>query len=185
LPCTIPRNGQAAAQNNQRIRGDNNIENVKGLLELARKLDMIVPYQYSMGVSNPYEKRQKGSPFTLYGPIIDDPKPLNKGKEHCVPKSTHDSFFHAPMDDLLTTFAKEVDTVIPTGTLTRVRAPYALYGYCVRGYRVIVPMGGVIEVTPGSQAMTLHVMSIRSAAYPATITLSNMTTFEPSPQTGK
>jgi nicotinamidase-related amidase len=163
-------------------RGDNDIKNVKSLLELARKLDMIVVYQYSMGVTNPYEKRQKASPFKLYGPIIDELKPLNKGKEYFVPKSTHDIFFHTPMDDLLKTFPKEVDTVILTGTLTHVCVLYAVSGYCVRGYRVIVPMDGVIDDTPENQAMTLHVMSIRSANYPATITLSNMITFEPSGQ---
>jgi nicotinamidase-related amidase len=166
-------------------RGDNNIKNVKSLLELARKLDMNVVYQYSMGVTNPYEKRQKASPFKLYGPIIDELKPLNKGKEYFVPKSTHDIFFHTTMDDLLKTFRKEVDTVILTGTLTHVCVLYAVSGYCVRGYRVIVPMDGVIDDTPENQAMTLHVMSIRSANYPATITLSNMITFEPAPQMGK
>ena len=157
-------------------RAERNIENVRKLLELARLLDTVVVYQYSMAIPNPYEKRPKK--FILWGPIIDELKPVDRAKEYLVPKPTHDIFFHTPMDDLLNQLPKEIDTVIVTGTVTGTCVLWTTLGYRIRGYRVIIPMDAVIARTPEDQAAALSVMNIQSSNFPATITLSNMIRFE-------
>jgi nicotinamidase-related amidase len=158
------------------------ISNIKSLLHKARELDMVVVFQYSTSIRNPYEKTSKGFRYPSqpaepsYGQIIDEVKPLDRPNEYIVSKTTHDIFFHTHMDDLLNKLPN-IDTVILTGTVTNVCVLYAERGYSVRGYKVIVPMDGVIARSPESQVAALHLM-VQTQNFPATMTLSNMIAFE-------
>lgn len=159
-------------------KGDQFISNVQALLHKARELDMTVVFQYSTSIRNPYEKTIKRlKPEMTFGSIIDELKPMDRPKELFVSKITHDIFFHTYMDDLLSKLPN-INTVIVTGVDTKVCVLYAVSGFCVRGYKVIVPMDAVITTKPENQAATLHVMAAHSANFPATMTLSNMITFE-------
>lgn len=158
-------------------KGQEGIETIKKLLDLARRLDMTVIYQYSMAIPNPWEKRPKK--FIHWGSIIDELKPVERAKEYYVQKPTHDIFFHTAMDDLLRQLPKEIDTVIVAGTVTGTCVLWATMGYRIRGYRTILPMDATIARTAEDQAQALNVMNIQGSNFPATVTLSNMITFEP------
>jgi nicotinamidase-related amidase len=162
--------------------GDDYTSNIASLLHKARELDMVVVFQYSTSIRNPYEKTSKGFRYPSqpaepsYGQIIDEVKPLDRPNEYIVSKTTHDIFFHTHMDDLLNKLPS-IDTVILTGTVTNICVMYAERGYSVRGYKVIIPMDGVIARSPESQVAALHLM-VQTQNYPATPTLSNMITFD-------
>ena len=164
-------------------QADSGISNIRGLLEKARKAEMAIVFQFSTAIRNPYEKNIKQLRLEhlksdpSYGRIIDEFKPLLTPNEYIVPKPTHDIFFHTYMDELLNRLPN-IDTAIVTGTVTNVCVLYTVAGYCVRGYKAIVPMDAVIAKNREDQTATLHVMSIHSAAFPATMTLSNMISFE-------
>jgi len=159
---------------------ERNLPNIKKLLDKARELDMVVVHQDSHAYPTPGEKRWKtlrGSFNGWFGPEVDELKPVNRPKEYIVPKTTHDIFFHTWMDELLKNLP-EIDTVIVVGVDTTVCVLYTVAGYCIRGYRVIVPMDCVISMNDEIQAMALHVIANLCPAFPATITTSEMITFE-------
>jgi nicotinamidase-related amidase len=156
------------------------LPNIKKLLDRARELDMVVVYQDSHGYPTPGEKRWKrlrGSFNGWYGPVVDELKPVNRPKEYIVPKTTHDIFFHTWMDELLENLP-EIDTAIVVGVKTNVCVLYTVAGYCIRGYRVIVPMDCVAAENDEIQAMALNVIANLCPAFPATITTSEMITLE-------
>jgi nicotinamidase-related amidase len=159
---------------------ERNLPNIKKLLDKARELDMVVIYQDSHAYPTPGEKRWKtvrGSFNGWFGPIVDELKPINRTKEYIVPKTTHDIFFYTWMDKLLRNLP-EIDTAIVVGVSTNVCVLYTVAGYCIRGYRVIVPMDCVIAMNDEIQAMALHVIANLCPAFPATITTSEMIEFE-------
>jgi len=164
-------------------QADDGISSIRMLLEKAREAEMTVVFQFSTAIRNPYEKtikqlrleHLKSDPS--YGRIIEEFKPLLTPNEYIVPKTTHDIFFHTYMEELLNKLPN-IDTAIITGTVTNVCVLYTVAGYCVRGYKVIVPMDAVIAKNREDQAATLHVMAVHSAQFPATMTLSNMISFE-------
>lgn len=161
----------------------NGISSIRMLLDKARESKMSIVFQFSTAIRNPYEKtikqlrleHLKSDPS--YGRIIDEFKPLLTPNEYIIPKTTHDIFFHTYMDELLNKLPN-IDTTIVTGTVTNVCVLYAVSGYCVRGYKVIVPMDAVIAKNREDQTATLHVMTVHSAQFPPTMTLSNMISFE-------
>ena len=164
-------------------RGEMFMSNIKSLLDKARELDMTVIHQYATSIRSPHEKIEK--PFVedpSMGPIIDELAPIDRLREHIVSRIGPDLFLHThehggPVVDSILRRLKDVNTVIVTGAGTYISVMYAVEGYCNRGYRVIVPMDGVLCPEEENQAMTLHLMSICNPNYPATITLSNMITF--------
>lgn len=156
------------------------IKQIQKLLELAREYDMVVVHQFSTQVRNPYEKTLKPfRPVTeadpSHGPIIDELKPIDRKNEYFVEKFTHDIFFHTYMDDLLARLP-DLDTVIVTGTNTNCCVLYTALGYKLRGYKVIVPIDGVICANKETQAMALNIIE-QSGIFRATMTLSKMITF--------
>jgi nicotinamidase-related amidase len=158
---------------------ENILPNIKKLLDRARELDMVVVHQDSHGYPTPGEirwKRLRGSFNGWYGPVVDELKPVNRPKEYVVPKTTHDIFFHTWMDELLENLP-EIDTAIVVGVKTNVCVLYTVAGYCIRGYRVIVPMDCVAAMNDEIQAMALNVIANFCPAFPATITTSEMITF--------
>ena len=171
------------------------IANLKTLLDTARDLEMVVVYQYSTSIPNPYEKTTKRTPVQVsFGPIIDEIKPIFqpvykhpkrkdrleyelRNNEYIVSKTGHDIFFHTHMDDLLAKLP-DIDTAIVTGTATSGCVFRTVIGYENRGYRVIVPMDACITGSAERQALALAFMEVSGANYPATMTLSHMLTFE-------
>lgn len=159
------------------------IPNIKRLLDRARELDMVVVHQDSHSYPTPGEKRWKRDSYTggsfdggWFGPEVNELKPLMRPKEYVVPKTTHDIFFHTFMDALLRELPN-IDTVIVTGVDACVCVMYTVAGYCIRGYRVIVPMDCVASKDEARLAMALHIMRYHCPAFPATITTSEMITF--------
>jgi nicotinamidase-related amidase len=128
------------------------LPNIKKLLDRARELDMVVVHQDSHGYPTPGEKRWKrlrGSFNGWYGPVVDE----------------------------LLENLPEIDTAIVVGVKTNVCVLYTVAGYCIRGYRVIVPMDCVAAMNDEIQAMALNVIANLCPAFPATITTSEMITF--------
>ena len=158
------------------------ITNIQKLLQLARDLDMTVVHQFSTKQQNPYWKSPRNMMRFLADPthkaIISELAPIDRSNEYTVYKFSHDIFLHTYMEDLLNKLPSEIDTVIITGINTNVCNLYTLEGYCARGYKVIIPMDGNLCGNQQVQAMTLQVMATHSSDFPATMTLSNMITFE-------
>jgi len=156
------------------------VPNIKMLLDKARELDMVVIHTNSFAYPTPGERRWKslrGSFNGWFGPEVDELKPLDRAREYVVPKTTHDPFFRTFMDKLLDTFPM-IDTVIVTGVATNVCVMYSIAGYCIRGFRVIVPIDCVGASTEEMQIAALNVIKAICPAFPVTITTSYTLTLE-------